>query len=169
MRLTAESDPILVRAWPELNALNEFFWTAGIDGVLRIQQCDECSQFVHPPSPRCPNCLGSRLFPSAVSGRGVVHSFTVNMQPWVPEQDPYIIGLVSLVDDERVRLTTNLLQCRPDEVRIGMPVQIAFVPWNDLALPCFVPEKPELPLEHAGETTPMRGARRSSADSYNKT
>src|ERR1700683_3284970 len=38
-----------VRPLPELTPANEWFWSSGADGVLRIQGCEECGQLVHTP------------------------------------------------------------------------------------------------------------------------
>ena len=45
-----------VRPLPQLTPANEWFWTSGADGRLRIQRCDDCGRLVHPPVPMCPAC-----------------------------------------------------------------------------------------------------------------
>ncbi len=45
-----------VRPLPQLTPVNEWFWTSGADGHLRIQGCDDCEALVHPPAPVCPAC-----------------------------------------------------------------------------------------------------------------
>ena len=62
-----------------------------------------------------------------MSGRGVVHTYTVNHQPWYPGLDPpYVVAIVALPEQEGLRLTTNIVGCAPDDVRIGMPVRVTF-------------------------------------------
>ena len=56
---------------PQLTFDNEFFWTSGADGVLRIQGCDDCKSLIHPPQPVCRYCRSHNLSPHAVSGRPV--------------------------------------------------------------------------------------------------
>ena len=111
---------------PRLDPDNRFFWTSGSDGRLRFLRCQECRTFIHPPSPVCPDCLGSDLSPEAVSGRGQVHSFTVNSQQWIPGSDPYVIGLVTIDEQPDVRLMTNLVDCEPDDALIGTAVEVVF-------------------------------------------
>jgi hypothetical protein len=52
-----------LRLLPRLSPENEFFWTSGADGVLRFLRCRACRTYVHPPSPRCPDCLSKDLAP----------------------------------------------------------------------------------------------------------
>jgi len=128
------------RILPRVNDENRFFWTSGEDGQLRFLRCDECGYLVHPPSPICPECLCKRLAPAAVSGRATVATFTVNHQPWIPGYDPpYVIALVEIDEQPSVRLMTNIVGCAPDDVRVGMPVQVTFAHHDDVWLPLFEP------------------------------
>ncbi|HEV3281602.1 MAG TPA: OB-fold domain-containing protein [Acidimicrobiales bacterium] len=127
------------RLLPRLDPDNEFFWKSGRDGVLRFLRCGSCGRFVHPPVPRCPFCLSVALSPEPVSGRGTVHSFTVNHQQWIPGSDPYVIGLVAIDEQPDVRLMTNFVECVPDEHLIGTPVEVVFEQNEDVYLPLFRP------------------------------
>ena len=127
------------RVLPRLDPDNEFFWTSGKEGVLRFLRCGSCGQYVHPPVPRCPFCLADDLAPVPVSGRGTVHSFTVNYQQWIPGSDPYVIGLVAIDEQPDIRLMTNLIDCEPDERLIGTPVEVVFEHNEDVYLPLFRP------------------------------
>jgi len=78
-----------------------------------------------------------------VSGHGTLFSFTVNHQPWNPaEPEPYVIGLVELDEQPNLRLTTNIVDCEIDDVRIGMPVHVVFQAHDDVCLPGFAPDTP---------------------------
>jgi acetyl-CoA acetyltransferase len=73
-----------------------------------------------------------------VSGRATVVGFTVNAHPWLPSFDPpYVIANVALEEDATVRLTTNIVGCEPDEVRIGQEVAVRFEQHADVWLPLF--------------------------------
>ena len=39
---------------------------------------------------------------------------------------PYVVAIVEIVEQPSVRLTTNLVNCPPDEIEIGMPVRVTF-------------------------------------------
>ena len=128
------------RLLPHLTPLNRHFWTGGADGELRFLRCGACRTWIHPPSPRCPACLSTQVGPEAVSGRGVVFSYTFNHQPWVPAPDhPYPIAIVELEEQPGLRLTTNLVNCAPEAVRVGLPVRVVFEQHEDVFVPLFEP------------------------------
>jgi uncharacterized protein len=123
---------------PQLTDDNGPFWTGGRDGELRIMQCRDCRTYVHPPSPRCPACFGDHVEPSVVSGRGSVYTYTINHQAWVPDlQVPFVLAVVELDEQHGLRLLTNIVDCPPHEVEIGMPVEVAFVERGEVFVPVF--------------------------------
>lgn len=128
-----------LRLLPRIEPENEFFWTGGADGRLRFLRCRACRTYVHPPSPRCPECLSPDLSPEEVSGRATVVAHTVNVQEWIPGSGPYLVGLVAIEEDERVRLMTNLVDVDVEEVRTGMTVEVVFDQHDDVFLPLFRP------------------------------
>lgn len=130
--------PVL-RLLPRLSDDVAFYWTSGADGRLRLLRCHACGFFIHPPGPVCPRCLSSDLGPEVVSGRGTVATFTINHQQWIPGSDNYIIAWVSLDEQPDIRLTTNLIDIEPEDVSIGMPVEVAFELSEDVYLPLFRP------------------------------
>jgi acetyl-CoA acetyltransferase/uncharacterized OB-fold protein len=127
---------------PALEPESERFWRACREGRLEITRCTACAWYVHPPRPVCPRCGGREVAWEPVTGRATVVSYTVNHQRWMPGMDvPYTIGLVELVEQADLRLTTNIVGCAPDAVTIGMPVRVTFQPASDeIALPLFVPD-----------------------------
>lgn len=130
------------RVLPSLEEESAFFWTSGQDGKLRLLQCASCTYLIHPPAPVCPRCYGRETTPTVVSGRGVVHSFTVNHQPWDGVGDRYVIALVALDEQPDVRLTTNLVGIEPDDVRIGQAVEVVFEDHDPVFVPLFRPVQP---------------------------
>ena len=128
------------RVLPRLTTDNEFFWTSGSDGHLRFLTCTTCGLIVHPPGPICPTCRTRTLEPRRVSGRATVASYTINHQPWIPGFDPpYVVALVEIEEQPSVRLMTNLVRCRPEDMHIGMRVQVTFEHHDDVWLPLFEP------------------------------
>jgi uncharacterized OB-fold protein len=128
------------RVLPKLTRQNEHFWTGGCDGELRFLRCTPCGTWIHPPQPRCPACLAREPVPEAVSGRARVATYTINHQAWIPGQDePYVIAIVEIEEDPSVRLTTNLVNCDPEHVRIGMRVRVVFEHREDVWIPLFEP------------------------------
>jgi len=130
------------RLLPQVTPENEHFWRGGAQGQLRFLRCENCRYYVHPPAPLCPECLSRDLAPEAVSGRAVVHTYTVNHQPWIPGfEPPYVVAIVELEGQEGLRLTTNLVNCEPADVSIGMRVKVVFEDvGEDVFLPLFEPD-----------------------------
>lgn len=133
------------RILPRVTDRNRFFWTGGADGELRFLRCQDCRTYVHPPVPRCPRCQSKRVAPEAVSGRANLATFTINHQPWMPGPElPYVVAIVEIVEQPDVRLTTNLVGCDHDAIRIGMPVRVVFEhhedPDGDVWIPLFEPD-----------------------------
>jgi acetyl-CoA acetyltransferase/uncharacterized OB-fold protein len=154
---------------PALEPETERFWRACREGRLEITRCRVCGWWVHPPRPVCPRCLSCEVGWEAVSGRATVASWTVNHQRWMPTVEvPYVIGLVELVEQADLRLTTNLVGCAPDDVRIGMPVRVTFQPASDeIGLPLFEPDpdpRPAAPPQPARR--PITPAIRPAGDQH---
>jgi acetyl-CoA acetyltransferase/uncharacterized OB-fold protein len=128
------------RPLPALTERNKFFWTSGADGRLRLQRCQTCRSLQHPPVPECRHCGSRALEVTAVSGSGVVQSCTINQQPWSSALSaPYSVAVVAIDEDPRVRITTNIVGCDPEEVHIGMPVRAVFEHSEDVWVPLFEP------------------------------
>ena len=132
-------EPRPFRVQPALDDSNRFFWTSGADGQLRFLRCQTCGYYLHPPLPRCPESGGRDLSPEVVSGRGELHSFTVNHQSWDGGTDPYAIILVTFPEQDGLRLTSNLVNHPLDEIRIGMPLQVVFEQHDLVFFPLFEP------------------------------
>lgn len=138
----------MTRPLPQLTFENEFFWTSGADGRLRFQECQSCDALIHPPQPVCRYCHGDQLGVRAVSGFGTLIGFTVNHRFSLPGMPaPYVVAQVAIEEDPRVRLTTNAVDCEPDDLVLGMRMEARFEPVEDVWLPLFRPaaEQPSEP------------------------
>ena len=128
------------RILPRVNPDTQFFWTSGATGQLRFLRCGDCQYYIHPPTPICPRCLSRNVAPEAVSGRASVATYTVNYQPWIPGYDPpYVIAIVEIEEQPDVRLITNIVDCPPEDVHVGMPVEVRFEQHDDVWIPLFAP------------------------------
>lgn len=126
---------------PATTPESKFFWKAAAQDRLEILRCRNCRMWLHPPAPACRSCGSRDLAPERVSGRGVLYSFTVNHQPWNPTMPPpYVIGLVELEEQEGLRLTTNIVELDPEDIEIGMPLEVTFEHLDDdTGFPLFRP------------------------------
>jgi uncharacterized OB-fold protein len=124
------------RPAPAITERTEAFWTGGAVGELRIQRCQTCGWWLHPPRPMCPKCQGRELEPEVASGRGIVWSFTINRYQWAPNlEPPYVLAEVELEEQLGLRLLTAIVDC--DHVTIGMPVHARFEAAGDAWVPVF--------------------------------
>ena len=135
------SDPEVRVPLPRPTQLSKPHWDGCRDGVLRVQHCGDCGAFVFIPQPVCTGCLGENLEWVESSGRGTLYSFTTVHRPQRPEFEvPYTVAIVEL--DEGFHMLTNLVDCEPGEVRVGMPVEVAFQRMSDtITLPMFRPAR----------------------------
>jgi hypothetical protein len=80
------------------------------------------------------------MVPVEITGRGVIYSFTVNYQRWLPNLEvPYAIVLVEFGDHPGVRVVGRLRGCSPESAAIGMAVEVGFEPGpGGFAIPSFV-------------------------------
>ncbi len=128
------------RPLPRLDEENHFYWTSGKDGVLRMMRCQSCKYWIHPAGPVCPKCLSREIAPEALSGKGEVFTYSLNVKPWAPGMKvPYVIAVVRLAEQEHLQLLTNIVDVAPEDVRIGMPVEVTFEQDEDVWLPMFRP------------------------------
>ncbi len=156
-----------MRPLPELTVANEWFWTSGADGALRIQRCTKCQTYVHPPVPVCPDCRSTSREHAVVSGRATIVGLTVNQHQWHPEfPPPYVVAIVALADVPGVRLTTNVVGDDALEARIGDEVAVRFEQFEDVWLPMFERTGAVDAVDRVGE--PRQPAPRSpvSADRF---
>ena len=130
------------RLLPLVTPENQHYWTGGAEGQLRLLRCDACRHFVHPPAPVCPECLSRELSVAAVSGRAELLTYTVNHQPWLPGfPPPYVVAIVAIDEQPSLRITSNIVNCAPEALRIGMPLRVCFEECDDVWLPLFEPEQ----------------------------
>lgn len=130
---------------PVPDELSSFYWEAAHDGRLAVQRCADCSRWLHPPTFACPNCRSVDLRATDVTGRGTVYSFTVARQAFDPaymDELPYVVALVALDEDPHLRILTNIVDVAPEDVEVGMAVEVTFERRGDTSLPVFRPARP---------------------------
>lgn len=114
---------------PKPDQVSQFFWDGCAEHKLLIQRCTQCGRYNHPPRLVCPACLSTHLEPTQVSGSGVVNTFTIPLQPYdvyYARHVPYALAVVELVEQKHLKMVTNIVEIDPDDVRIGMPVEVVF-------------------------------------------
>ncbi len=112
---------------PRIDEESRGYWEALARHELYVQRCRGCGTTRFYPRAVCPACLSSDTEWLRASGRGSVYTFTITRQNQAPgfrDELPYVLAVVELT--EGVRLMTNVVGCPPEEVRIGMPVEVVF-------------------------------------------
>jgi len=133
-----------IRPWPVPDDVTAPFWQAAADHRLVLPRCTGCDHWRWPVSLPCRHCGADPVVWVPASGRGTVYSFIVDHRNLVPGFDgAYVVAQVvpAEVDDDSVRLTTNLPGCPPGDVRTGMPVVAVYESVRpDVTLVQFVPD-----------------------------
>ncbi|MGI9432493.1 MAG: Zn-ribbon domain-containing OB-fold protein [Myxococcota bacterium] len=117
------------------------WWEAAAEHRLVVQRCTACEHTRLPPSPVCPECRSGQADWREVSGRGEVYTYTTVHRPIAAEQElPFVIAVIALEDSGGVRIISNLVGVAPNELAIGMPVELVWEDMSsDLAIPRFRP------------------------------
>lgn len=130
------------RIKPPMGHDNGWWWErVAEDGVIPIQRCTACQKLRHPPRPMCDAC-GEQGFDSIdASGRATVHTFTVIHYPQFPGYEyPIVSVIVDLEEGER--MASTLVDCRPEDVSIGMAVEAVIHEDEDgFKIPFFRPAR----------------------------
>ena len=130
---------------PEPDPLTRPYWESVKAHAMQLQRCGDCGAFVFFPRALCPRCFSADLQWTPVSGRGVVHAFTIPHRHPLPAFQPdlpYVVAIVEL--EEGARLMTSLVGVTPDpaHVAIGMPVEIVYDDVTpEITLPRFRPRR----------------------------
>ena len=124
---------------PTPTALSRPHWEGCREGKLCVQRCSACGTHVFIPRPVCTSCQSLDLEWVECTGRGTLYSYTVVARPQRPEFEvPYTVAIVEL--EEGWHMLTNLVDIAPDQIAIGMPVEVTFRELTeDTTLPYFRP------------------------------
>ncbi len=142
---TPAAKPAIKHPAPHASWETRGYWEGAGRGELVLQRCRSCGTVQHRPRGVCATCLAGEPEHFVASGRGTVYTYTVtnqNMAPGFAEACPYVMAYVDL--EEGPRLLTNIVDCDPDSVSIGMAVLASFVTTERddgeaFAVPVFVP------------------------------
>lgn len=138
----SEAQKKIPRPLPRVNVYmnTKPFWEAAREGALVIQYCRETGRPQFFPRPVSLATGKRNLEWREVSGNGKVYSWTMTYSAWPGHEDrvPYICALVEL--DEGVRMLVNLLNCKSNDVKIGMKVKLCWEKLtDDVNYPAFEP------------------------------
>lgn len=133
-------NPAYLKPVPERTHESKPYWDGLMQGQLLVQKCGKCGKLRHYPRPVCDGCFSFDVQWIKASGRGTVHSWTIAhhaFNPGFKDELPYVLVTVDLA--EGVRMQAPLRGVDAKDIRIGLPVRIAFEsPDAELTLPAFV-------------------------------
>ena len=112
---------------PVMEGMTKEFYENCSRGELCFQRCSGCEKLRHVPTSRCASCGSWEWGWSRSTGRGKLVTWTVVRRPMHPdfaEDVPYAPAVIEL--DEGVRMVSWVVDCPPDELRLGMPVTVVF-------------------------------------------
>ena len=124
---------------PTMEGLTREFYIWCRQGELRFQRCKGCAAFRHVPREICAECNSFDWEWVRSSGRGKIFTWTVverALHPAFTDSTPMAPVVVEM--EEGVRLLSEMVDCAPGQLEIGMPVQVVFEAVTDeISLPRF--------------------------------
>ncbi|MBI4641951.1 MAG: Zn-ribbon domain-containing OB-fold protein [Candidatus Tectomicrobia bacterium] len=128
---------------PRITPETKTYWEGCKRHELVIPHCKDCGEYYFYPRALCPYCFSSNIEFVKSNGKGKVHTFTVTYQNRARgfvDEVPYVMAWVELPEQGNVQLMSNIIDCEPEDVKVGMPVQVVFVDATDeITIPLFKP------------------------------
>jgi len=120
---------------------NRQYWEYCKKHELRMQKCQNCGYIRFPPSLLCPQCHSMDAEWEKLSGQGKIYSFVIyriSYHPSYADDIPYTVAIIHLT--EGPRMESNITDCKVEDIRIDMPVEVYFNDVTDeVSLPKFKP------------------------------
>jgi uncharacterized OB-fold protein len=137
---------VTARPMPVPDERSAPYWSAASQHILAVAQCSACGAFTHPPDTVCPHCgsTAPEFTFIPVSGNGVVKSWTVVRQSFLPGFDvPFVLVDVELVEQADLRIIGRLRDGPGTALHVGSAVRVAFEDIaSGVAVPAFALEDP---------------------------
>jgi len=108
--------------------ISDYFWGSVREGAMKLPYCGSCKELFFHPRPMCPKCWAEISEWRAISGRGklwshVVMRFPVLRGAW-EERLPYTVAFIEL--EEGPRVLSNIVDCKPEQIKEGMAVEVVY-------------------------------------------
>jgi uncharacterized OB-fold protein len=123
------------------------YWEGARAQELRAQRCTHCGRLRWPPVGVCPQCHQWDHAWERLSDTGTVTSFVTVHRPGAlgfADEIPYVIAKITIDDtDGNVTLTSNIIGCGVEAVKVGVPVRVVFKQATpEITIPLFEPIAP---------------------------
>jgi len=117
------------------------WWEGCRQQRLLVQRCGACGAYQFYPRILCTRCDADILELVAACGRASVSSYTIVRRPvsqGYAAETPYVVALLRLA--EGPTMMSNIIGCAPEDVHVGMQVEVVFEPWSEsITVPKFRP------------------------------
>lgn len=119
---------------PIPNPDTQVFWDAAKEGRFLVKFCKDCGKAHWYPRAVCPLCFSSNTEWRTGSGKGSIYTYS----PMRRADPPFVLAYVTL--EEGPTMLTNIVDCDPDQLAIGQPVELLFRPsTGEYPIPLFKP------------------------------
>ena len=141
--MTTPSDQDILEAFPlhPIDHDNKEIYRGRLQKRLLVNRCADCGTWSQPPRGLCPACWSDAVVATEVSGRGTVYlTMLLHQGPVVPGVDysePHPVVTVELEEQSGLRITATMTGLPADEIRIGMPVELAWIDRDGEPTPAF--------------------------------
>jgi len=118
------------------------FFRGCLEKKLLIARCQDCGYYIHFPRRMCPKCWSERVNHDQVSGKGIIYLLTFYHQRRGTAgkfAEPYPAVSIELVEQTRLRITSTIVNCAKENIRIGLPVELTWINFEGAPVPAFEP------------------------------
>lgn len=127
---------------PEFRPETKPYWDAAKEHRFMLPKSKSDGRFFFYPRALSPyDDMSQDITWEEASGRGKVWTFSVHYMGPTPAykgDPPYVVALIEL--EEGVKIMTNIVECDPNDVKIGMEVEVVFDDvTEEVTLPKFKP------------------------------
>lgn len=103
------------------------FWAGTKKHELWVRKCQDCGEYQWPPRPMCINCHNCDFEWVQVSGKGKLYTYTIINRAFnLAFEKDVPLGLAIVALDEGPRMIGNSTGMKPEDLKIGMPMEAAF-------------------------------------------
>lgn len=101
-------------------------------GYLIANRCQRCGITFFPLRQHCVECYkNDELREVKLTTQGTLHTFTIIHRATSDFETPYVVGYIDL-DEDGVRIFAPITDCVPEDLKIGMKMELVFGKRNKL-------------------------------------
>lgn len=145
MTATDISDEQVLHTFPEvrLDHRNKEFYRALLRHELVAARCRHCGTWHTPLRSLCPECWSTDIAVEPVSGSGRIH-LLIRLHQGPPARDvnyssPWPLATVEVEEQPGLRFVSTVVDCPPEQLRVGLPVELTWIERNGAPWYAFRP------------------------------